>query len=119
MRSGTRSGQATVQDHFDALCTLEPSRPDSVPAGLDRSLSSLAVHALADAGEGDHTLERSAAADNRRPTTVSPLANCIGPDALLAKHMLSLADDAQAAQSVELAARFVELALELLDEAYR
>ena len=54
---------------------------------------------------------------DRCSTTVSPLANCIGPDALLAKHMLSLADGAQAAQNIELAARFVELALELLDEA--
>jgi hypothetical protein len=33
--------------------------------------------------------------------------------------MLSLADGAQAAQNIELAARFVELALELLDEANR
>jgi hypothetical protein len=56
---------------------------------------------------------------DRCSTTVSPLANCIGPDALLAKHMLSLADRAQAAQNTELAARFIELAMELLDEAHR
>ena len=102
MRSGTHTGQALVHDHSGAEWTLVPNPPDNGNSVLERG----------------GTRDRSATVSDRWPATVSPLANCIGRDALLAKHMLSLADGAQAAQSVELAARFVELALELLDEAY-
>lgn len=52
---------------------------------------------------------------DRRRATVSTLSNHLGSDFALAKHLISVADDAYAAGSFDLAEHFVELARELLD----